>query len=278
MGRYLVLYVLSTTILWANTNKTASPDLEIHLLPQETKGFESDHQNSGCPENSECDPVMGLQFKRWQNLLRNLQNKEKDAKKQAQFLQGFLDLYGVPAEFYTNLKSAQSFKPTYYNSPCREHNPKDKPQERILRGISFIKKSTPTSVTIWRDQTQLEVPVNEQMNLAPLTISGDDGEKTYLAPLDEEPLYLSKDGPVFLREDDGLFYGLQIKTSGEWRIAVLDFTNLSFFESKKKLVECGQKEKAPKLSGPFETAICKEIWDHSAKKNRLITLRRGCQF
>jgi hypothetical protein len=278
MGRYLVLFALSTTIVWANTKKNDSADLQIHLLPQETKGFESDHQNSGCPENSECDQVMGLQFKRWQNLLRNLQNKEKDSRKQAQFLQGFLDLYGIPTEFYTTLKSSQSFKPTYYNSPCREHNPKDKPQERILRGISFVKKTTSNSVVIWRDQAQLEIPFSDQMNLAPLDIYEEEGMKTYLVPLDEEPLYLLKDGPVFLKEDDGLFYALQIKNNGDWKVALVDFTNLSAFESKKKLVECGQNEKAPKLSGPFSTSICKEIWDQSAKKNRLVVLRRGCQF
>lgn len=278
MGRYLVLLALSTTIVWANTNKKESEDLQIHLLPQESKGFEGDHQNSGCPENSECDQVMGLQLKRWQNLLRNLQDKEKDSKKQVKFIQGFLDLYGVPAEFYTNSKSAQSFKPLYYNSPCREHNPKDKPLEKVLRGMSFIKKTTPTGVVIWRDQATLEIPLSDQIQLAKLDIQEEGTLKSYYIPLDEEPLYLSKDGPVFLREDDGLFYGLQILNSGDWKIAGLDFTNLSFFESKKKMVDCPKNDKTPLLEGPFHTVICKEIWDHSAKKNRLAILRRGCQF
>ncbi|GEM_PF-1351753 len=278
MGRYLVLFMLSTTIIWANTNKKENSDLEIHLLPQETKGLDGDHIFTGCPENSECDQIMGLQFQRWQNLLRNLQAKEKDPKKQTQFLQGFLDLYGVPAEFYTNLRTTKSFKPMYYNSPCRDHNPKGKPLERILRGTSFIKKTTATSVTIWRDQATIEIPVSDEIRLAKLDIINDDSSLSYLVPLEEEPIFVTKDGPVFLREDDGLFYGLQIQNSGDWKIITLNFTNLSFYESKKNLLDCNKYKTRPTASAPFETIICKEVWDDSLKKNRPIVLRRGCSF
>ncbi len=278
MGRYLVLFMLSTTILWANTNKTEDKDLQIQILPQETKGFDNDHENSGCPENSECDQVMGLQYKRWQNLLRNLQLKKSTPQKITQFIQGHLENYGIPTEFYTTHKSAKSFKPISYNSPCRDHNPKGKPLERVLRGISFVKKTTKDSAVIWRDQAVLEVPLNEDFNLADLTIQTDSGEQNLKLPLDEEPLYLNKDGAVFIREDDGLFYALQIQFSGEWKIVNVDMTNLTNFDSRKRSIECGTKEKAPKLSGPYTYAICKEIWDDSAKKLRPIILRRGCSF
>lgn len=278
MGRYLVLFALSTTIIWANTNKKEENNLQIHLLPQETKGFDGDHQNSGCPENSECDQVMGLQYKRWQNLLRNLQLKEKSSQKQGQYVQGHLELYGIPVEFYTTHKSAKTFRPIYYNSPCREHNPKDKPLERVLRAMSFVKKTSKDTVTIWRDQAQLEIPFSDDLVFADLDITTDEGVQTLKVPLDEEPLYLTKNGPVFLREDDGLFYALQIDYNGVWKVINLDMTTLSNYESKKRSTQCGEKEKGPKLSGPFNVAICKDIWDDSAKKLRPVVLRRGCHF
>lgn len=275
MGRYLFLWALSTTLVMADANKDKA-DLDIHLLPQESSGLEGDHLNSGCPENSECDQVMGIQLKRWQNLLKNLQAREKDPKKQAAFIQGHLDLYGVPAEFYTHNKSAHSFKPLYYNSACAEHNPKGKPADKVLRGMSFIKGTKNKNALLWRDQASLEIPVNDQLDLAPLDIAYDDQLKTYLVPLEEEPLFISKDGPVFLREYDGFFYILLVKDSGEWKIGVMDFMTLSSFEEKKRAINCPQKEKAPKLTGPFNLILCKEIWDDAAKKTRPVYLRRGC--
>ncbi|MFA5583483.1 MAG: hypothetical protein WDA09_04640, partial [Bacteriovoracaceae bacterium] len=61
MKLYLLVFLFVTTSLLANP--------QITVLPESSMPHEFIHQNQGCYENSECDPVMGHQLHRWTKLI-----------------------------------------------------------------------------------------------------------------------------------------------------------------------------------------------------------------
>ena len=78
----------------------------IHVIPNPQSLEDFDHEFKGCPENSECDQVMGHMLSRWKLLISKLK-EIPDTNKNAQALELFRAKYGIPAEFYTNQKSQQ---------------------------------------------------------------------------------------------------------------------------------------------------------------------------
>ena len=247
------------------------PNIQVIPDPKSIEDF--DHQYKGCLENSECDQVMGLQLTRWKDLIKKMKNDDMPATKKAQYIELFRGKYGIPVEFYTAQKSQQGFKPLLFSSSCRDHNPKDKEQS-ILKGIAFVKSINEEKATVWRDQTQIEVPVGNLFSPQPVTIYYPDGEKTYYLPLDDQPLFIKNKEVIVLKEDDDFFFGLKISSTGDWKVVDLDMTRLSEFQEKKQNVECPKKAKpAPKA---FGVEFCKNIWDEDLKKTVVVKLHEGC--
>lgn len=260
----LFFLLLSTIVL-------ASPQVQVIPSPKGLEDFE--HQFKGCPENSECDQVMGLQMQRWKDLVSKLKKEEMPKEKKALFLDLFLSKYGIPAEFYTTKKSQQGFRPLYFNSPCKNHNPKD-PEKKVLKGIAFIKSLGPLKATVWRDQTQIEVPLGELLNPQPVKVYYPEGVQTYYLSLGDQPLYIKGHELHVLKEDDELFYGLKVNKEGVWKIEAMDFDQLSSWDDKRQNAECPKdKDKAPK---EFENEFCKTVWDMDSKKTVVVKMYQGC--
>jgi hypothetical protein len=247
------------------------PKIEILPTPKTIEDF--DHQYKGCLENSECDQVMGHQLTRWQDLIKKVKSDKIDAKKKAQYLELFRANYGIPVEFYTDQKSQQGFKPMLFDSHCPNHNPKP-PGTKTLKGTAFLKGLNDKRGLVWRDQSQIEVPVGELLTPQPVVVYYDQGAKTYQLPIGDQPLFLSNSSLTILREDDGFFYALRINHQGEWKIEDLAHSNLSFWEEKKQEVPCPKdKNPAPKA---FGVEFCKLVWNQETKKTVIVRLRQGC--
>lgn len=254
-----------------NALSQPAPRIEVIANPKSIEDF--DHQYKGCLENSECDQVMGLQLTRWKELIKKLKDEKMEGPKKAQFLELYRQKYGLPVEFYTGQKSQLGYRPLLFNSPCKEHNLKDK--EKILRGISFIKSISKDKAMVWRDQTQVEVPVGEL--LRPQTISLYNGQSVtdFLIPIGDQPLFVKDKNIYLLKEEDSYFYILKISPEGEWRVEHLDFTTLNQYEEKRSEVSCPKEIK----KGPtkdFGIEYCKTIWDEDTKKTVIVRLHQGC--
>lgn len=250
----------------------STPTIQVLPEPQNPENFE--HQYKGCLENSECDQVMGLQLQRWQDLISKVKEDKIPDNKKAQYLELFRVKYGIPVEFYTNLKSQQGFKPLYFNSPCKDHNPKQKDQ-KVLIGMSFVKGLSKDKATVWRDQTQIEVPTEELFIPQPVTVYYPEGAKTYYLPLNDQPLFLKNNELFILKEDDGFFYTLKINAKGEWKIENLDLAKIGQWDLYKQEVTCPKEksEPAPKI---FGVEFCKTIWNDEAKKTVVVKFHQGC--
>lgn len=247
---------------------------QIQVIPNPQSVEDFDHQFKGCLENSECDQVMGLQLSRWKELIDKLKEDKVEAAKKPQFVELFRGKYGIPVEFYTYQKSQQGFKPLLFNSPCKDHNPKD-PNQKVLRGIAFVKSLTKEKAVVWRDQTQIEVPTDELLMPQPVTVYYPEGAKTYYLPLGEQPLFLKNKEMYVLREEDGFFYPLKVSENGDWKIEGLDMARLTEWEDKKENATCPKDEKklAPKV---FGVEFCKSVWDEDSKKTVVVKMHQGC--
>lgn len=253
-----------------STFAQTGPRIKVIPNPQSIEDF--DHQFKGCPENSECDQVMGHMLTRWKNLISKLREGNLTNEKKAQALELYRKKYGIPAEFYTFQISQQGFKPVLYNSSCKDHNPKS--GERTLKGIAFLKSLSAQKAIIWRDQSLLEVPLKNNIIPQPVKVYFENSETTYQLPLEDQPLFIKNKNLYVLKEEDGFYYMLEISLNGDWKIVNVDFTKLSYWEEKRQNVACpADKEKA---HGTFKSEFCKTVWDEDAKKLLTVRMQQGC--
>jgi hypothetical protein len=265
-----VTYLLFFATLSAFSQTT--PQIQVIPAPKSIEDYE--HQFKGCLENSECDQVMGLQLTRWKDLVSKVKDDKIEAGKKAQFLELFRAKYGIPVEFYTTQKSQQGFKPLYFNSPCKEHNPKG-PELKTLKGTAFLKSLSKEKAVIWRDQAQIEVPVGELLTPQPVMVYGDGKHTLYELPLNDQPLFI-KGGDLFiLKEEDNFFFVLKVSPNGDWKVESLDHTKLSEYEDKRENVTCPKDttKLAPKV---FGVEFCKSVWNDDLKKNVVVKMHEGC--
>ena len=264
---YLLIFI--SLSVWAQPK----PRIEVIPNPQTLEDF--DHQFKGCPENSECDQVMGLQLSRWKELIEKLKNEVSDPKKKAQFMELFRGKYGIPVEFYTYQKSQQGFKPVLFDSPCKEHNPKTGP--KTLRGISFLKSLNEKTAVVWRDQTQIEVPVDELLIPQPIFVWLGAEPTLYYLPLGDQPLFIKDKSLFVLKETEDYFYMLKVSPNGEWKVEDVDMTKLSSWEEKRSYVTC---PKIPANPNPtvFKDEFCKTVWSDDLKKPVTVKMFQGCSI
>lgn len=247
------------------------PKIEVLTEPKTMEDF--DHQFKGCLENSECDQVMGLQLSRWKDLIKKVKDDTIPVHQKTQYLELFRSKYGIPVEFYTYQKSQQGFKPLLFNSSCRNHNPKT--GEKVLRGISFLKSLSKEKAVVWRDQTQIEVPVGEILIPQPVFVYMPDERANYLLPLNDQPLFIKNGDLYVLREDDDFFYALKVSKNGDWKIENLDMEKLSEWEQHRGPVAC-PKEPNKLAPNVFEDEFCKTVWNEDLKKTVIVKMHQGC--
>lgn len=258
-------------LLFLSLSAFAQNKPRIHVIPNPESLEDFDHEFKGCPENSECDQVMGHMLTRWKTLITKLKELGESNKK-IQALELFRSKYGIPTEFYTNQKSQTGFRPVLYTSACKEHNPKT--GDKTLRGISFLKSMSAETAVVWRDQSQIDLPLKDNLFPQPMRVYYESGPVTYNLPINEQPLFIKARELYILKEEDGLYYTLKISENGDWKIVDLDMTQLSVWEDKRNEVTCpADTLKAPAI---FGTQFCKTVWDVDAKKTVVIRVQQGC--
>jgi hypothetical protein len=180
--------------------------------------------------------------------------------------------YGIPVELYITEKGKGIFKPAIHNSSCKEHNPKS--GEKILRATLFIKSLSASKVLIWRDQSQIELPIADQLIPQTVTVYYESGPENYLLPIGDQILFIKNKELFILREEDDLYYTLAINPQGEWRVSSIDLTQLSQWEDHRSEVDCpGEKMKPTNV---FMFHYCKTVMDADSKKILKVRYSQGC--
>jgi len=243
--------------------------------PKDAESLEDfEHQFKGCPENSECDELMGKRLLLFKDLIQKMVDEEMPENKRALELEKFRAQYGVPVEFYTIQKSFKEFKPLLYNSPCPNHNPKKKTETQILVGKAFIKSTTGNKALVIRGQTQLDVPLGDLLSLQPLEVFYDKTALKYQVPIGDRPLFIKDKSLYLLKEEDNFFYFLKIAPTGEWSIEEVDATLISRYQDKISDATCP----APVLEKleVFKSEYCQNVWSEDLKQTVVFRVYRGC--
>ncbi len=265
--------MLKTFLLFLCLPLFAQAPRRIQVLPNPQKLEDFDHPVKGCPENSECDEVMGSMLARWSDLIGKLSDEKFEKAKIPNMLEAFRQKYGLPVDFYTYQVSQLGFKPLLYNSPCKEHNPKET-EKRTLKGEAFLKSLSLEKAVVQRAETVMEVPTKDSLVVGqPVHVIG--GLK-YILPLEDQPLFIKDKELIVLREVEGLYYALKVSTTGEWKVIPLDQTNLSQWEDKRETVTCPIEKVATPHPKEFNLEFCKNIWDEDQKKTVIVRMYQGC--
>lgn len=269
----VTLMKIANLIFFLSISAFANQKPKIELIPPPKTMEDYEHHFKGCLENSECDQVMGLQLTRWNDLVKKLRDDVEEPVKKFQLLELFRDKYGIPVEFYTLQKSQQGFKPLLFNSSCKSHNPNS--GEKILRGTSFLKSLSKDKAMVWRDQTQIEVPVGEIIVPQPVFVYRDKKVTQYQLPINDQPLFIRNGELYILREENDLFYFLSVSSSGDWKIQNIDMTRLSEWSEHRSETPCPKDSHRADVKY-FEHEFCKFIWDEDLKNKVIVKMHKGC--
>jgi hypothetical protein len=243
-----------------------------------------DHENAGCPENSDCTKEMGLHRKKWQGLLRSLNKMKKESLEIVTSLEDFRRKNGIPVSFYTNVGAFKRFSPIIFESSCALHNPKKK-ENKILIGEAYIKDLHDKVAHIQIQDTSHDIPLGELVYLDPVYVYDPlhpEKNLIFFIPKGEKPIYINGDEITLLLEEEGVYYGLTIKTSGEWKITSTKTHKELGLEEFNQDVPCSKNDEANKYFGKeiyklyYQDNFCQTIYDLKTKTQLQMRLPWSC--
>lgn len=271
----LTFLFISLLFLFTFSAHSYFPQGTLKVVPPENPESLEDfaHPHKGCPENSDCDEKMGGQLLTFKTLVKELE-AEEDFKLKIKKLEAYRSQFGLPVEFYTTQKADQNFKPLFYNSPCKNHNPKNKENQTLL-GVAFIKKISQGKGHIQRGDTLYEIPIGELFQPQPVEVFFDQKKPSlFYLPTGDKPLLIKDQGLIVLKEEDGFFYPLKISPNGEWLVSDFDLKDVTKWYEKTLHGSC--PESTTKAPDAFGTFYCEHIWSEDLKKNIPVKYYRGC--
>lgn len=138
--------------------------LANNVMDPKFKSYE--HENPGCPINSECSKESGKKLLAW---LKALEGASKDRVKT---LNKFKKENGSPIQVLARKEIFEKSDPILWNSRCSVHNPKN-PNNTIYRGYLFLKekldhevaKFTPVYLYNGTKKTEYHIPYGDTVSL-----------------------------------------------------------------------------------------------------------------
>ena len=232
------------------------------------------HVNKGCPENSECDEVMGQLLLDWKKLAERWENLASSVKEKE--MQEHMLKRGWPVEFYTKGSARSGLNPVLFSSSCSVHNPKDEPLNKIWRGQGFIKGSDKGQVVFSRGDTEFKIKQGELLTLRPIILHPEGGAvQKYLIPLDENPAYLEKGKMMLLVESEGVYALLGIPVDGAWQVQLAPSDDISSYFEDRSDVACPQGVPTAELPW-FPKSHCQKILDKDSGKQIIAQFFWAC--
>jgi hypothetical protein len=265
--KYLFLFVIGQCFIASLVGAQKIEVLKGAKSLDEVGYADLEHPHKGCPENSECNVEMGLDRQRWLKFLEDYKKLSSDSLKN-KALANFSTQFGWPLSFYFFAK-VSDFKPILFSSPCLEHNPKNKPEAKVLVATHFVKSLSPNLI-FSQNKTDLSFEIGKDHFFAPAWVYGIN-KTLYSIPINEAPLYFENDQMVLLINDEDEFFELLLSSNGNLKLRTFDFK-----KPKVETEEITCPEKLLEMPTPFSVSYCLEIPDIQLKKKKIVRLFRGC--
>lgn len=284
-----ILFLISLFILNLTFASKLTPEQRAELITKKGNAVteeDFEHENLGCPENSECTEEMGKQRKEWLNLLSQIKKEKLDQtpEKMVQKLNVFVKDHGLLIDFLTTKTSFNQFSPILFESPCSLHNPKNN-SHKIYIGTAFIKNISANETTLQLGTNKHLLPQSSQFMLDPVYVFSEKEkkfqQKFYLSH-HEKPLYLDQGNLVTIREEEGLFYGVKYSTKNIEIVRIKSKEELKIQDYVQDS-ECPKYPEADEFIKKdfhgqyFQDSYCQRIYDIQKKSFHIIKLYWSCQ-
>lgn len=213
---------------------------------------EFEHENPGCPINSECSEDMGKLLSQWLKALEGA--KASKTKK----LNEFRKKYGSPIQMMAQKEIYESADPVMWNSRCKFHNPKN-PNNTVYRGFVFLKE-------------KIEL---ENASFTPVYVYEGTEKKKYLIPYGDTVALIQNDELIVLKDYEDHFYKIAIKPDGSYRFIDLpNQTTRNALAKKIKDYKCPEERSADKIY--FSKYFCQRVLDLDSNQLKTIQVAWSC--
>lgn len=265
----LVLLLLSLTCWGQN------PAPKVVAAKENLSYEDFEHPNKGCPENSECDELMGKLLASWKKLTERWDSGVAAATKLAEMRKQLMQ-QGWPVEFLVKSQARSGLNPVLFGSACPEHNPKASPQDKIWRGLGFIKGTDKGHIVFSRGDTEFKIKQGELLQLRPVVVHSEGAApRTFFIPLDETPAYLAQGKLWSLIESENIYVLIGAPLDGAWELALPPETGLSELFEDRSDVACPKDAKTAELPW-FPKTHCQKLLDKDAGKEVVVQYFQSC--
>ncbi len=223
--------------------------------------FMLDHEYEGCPTNSICTKEFGVIRTNWKKII----SQKSSANNRVLHANNFKKKSGIPLGIWTTEKELKNSHTATWDSPCRQHS-KSAENMQIYQASSIIKNFN-----------DLGVIPGTLSDRGMVKYSNSTDYQLFFVPRREVPAYLDNSGLIFLMEDDGDYYAIKIKSSGDFDIVEFDKKHPAPEETL--CAEELKKNFLAKNSPPanlYSEYFCKNIWNINTKAYVPIILGWSC--
>jgi hypothetical protein len=214
----------------------------------------------GCPENAFCKKETGSNRQKWIEQLRLFSNGKISEQQINTYIQSE---FGLPITGWA--KEAGSLLPNIilWDSPCKQHS---EGKEKFYIAEVFRKNLKTTELN---EMNHLLFPkiVLSRPDQPPFSVN---------APRGETPLFKTEDSLYYLREEEGIFYGLLIDKWGKFKITKNEMSPKPVIDSQCIEEQIALFKKEAPANNFFQGTHCKDIWDKSSKSYKTILLGWSC--
>ena len=214
----------------------------------------------GCPENAFCKKETGINRKKWIEQLRNFSAGKLSEKKLNAFVQSE---YGLPVSGWGQEEASLRPNILMWDSPCKQHrSPTNKYYIAEVFRKNFNSNELKELPNIFFSRAVLSDSAGKPFNM--------------IVPRGDAPLFIKDGSLYYLREEEGIFYGLLIDRDGHFRVTKNDTSTVHLKEatcSKENIAIFNRESPGPSF---YQGTYCKEIWDKSTKTYKKILLGWSC--
>lgn len=214
----------------------------------------------GCPENAYCKKETGINRQNWILNLKKFSSGKISEQKINELIQSE---FGLPVSGWGQEESSLHPNIVMWDSPCKQH--------RISTNKYYI-----------ADVFRKNFNTNELKDLSNIYFSRavllDNSNQPYfvVVPRGDAPLFIKNGSLYFLREEEGIFYGLLIDRSGRFQV-----TKNETSKNPPKEIACSKDQidlfnRESPGANFYQGTFCKLVWDTTTRSYKSMLLGWSC--
>ncbi len=223
---------------------------EVKFLP-----YMAEHENLGCPTNSNCSKKIGLIRHQWTGIAKsNTPNKIKR-------MRSFTSSYGALIPVWGRSSAEKNEDLILWDSSCKGHN------NEKLESIKLIEVFS-KNLNSLKKEKDLLVPnvimTARKSNRIRSVLRGD------------APILIDGDDLIYIKETEGFYYGLRLKVNGE--VSIENVPKVQNYPSEVRCTDEITNEllNLTSIKHLYQGSYCKIIWNKKKKKYETLAFGWSC--